>query len=68
MKGNIAKLEFGHTLAEIDNGMPNHLSDCEAYGMVSGCDEYCPVLIAGKCSLQDTDNKELYELAKKIYE
>lgn len=59
-----AKLELGHTLAEIDNGMPNGmLTDCEAYGMCGGCDEYCPVLRAGKCELQDTDNAELYKKA-----
>ena len=63
--GNEEKLAFGHTLAEVDNGMPNSiLTDCEAYGMVSGCDENCPVLIAGKCELQDTDNKDLYFIVK----
>lgn len=66
MNGNITKLELGHTLAELDDGMPNSiLTDCEAYGMCGGCDEYCPVLIAGKCELQDTDNKCLYELVKQ---
>lgn len=60
--GNEEKLSFGHTLAEIDNGMPNGiLTDCEAYGMVNGCDENCPVLIAGRCELQKTDNKDLYK-------
>ena len=68
MKGNTSKLGLGHTLAEVDNGMPNSiLTDCEAYGMCGGCDENCPVLIAGKCELQDTDNKELYELAKQVW-
>lgn len=33
--GNEEKLAFGHTLAEVDNGMPNSiLTDCEAYDMV----------------------------------
>lgn len=64
MNGNTLKLDLGHTLAEIDDGMPNSITDCEAYGMVGGCDEYCPVLIAGKCKLQDTDNKDLYKLTK----
>lgn len=66
--GNEEKLALGHTLAEVDNGMPNGiLTDCEAYGMCGGCDENCPVLIAGKCELQDTDNKDLYELAKQTW-
>ena len=66
--GNDEKLALGHTLAEIDDGMPNSiLTDCEAYGMCGGCDENCPVLIVGKCELQDTDNKELYELAKQVW-
>jgi hypothetical protein len=65
MNGNTLKLDLGHALAEIDDGMPNGiLTDCEAYGMVGGCDEYCPVLIAGKCELQDTDNKDLYKSTK----
>ena len=64
MMPNYDKLALGHTLAEVDNGMPNSiLTDCEAYGMVGGCDECCPVLLAGKCELQDTDNAELYQRA-----
>lgn len=64
MSPNHDKLALGHTLAEVDNGMPNSiLTDCEAYGMVGGCDEYCPVLLAGKCALQDTDNAGLYQKA-----
>lgn len=47
---NYDKLALGHTLAEVNNGMPNGIfTDCEAYGMVGGRDEYCPVLIAGRC-------------------
>ncbi len=66
--GNEEKLALGYTLAEVDNGMPNSiLTDCEAYGMVGGCDENCPVLIAGRCELQDTDNKDLYESAKQTW-
>lgn len=50
--GNKEKLALGHTLAEVDNGMPNSiLTDCEAYGMVGGCDENCPVLIARRYEL-----------------
>lgn len=67
MKGNNLKLGFGHDLANIDSGMPKGLSDCFAYGMMSGCDENCPVLIDGKCELQDDENKELYERAKEIW-
>ena len=61
---NLNKLELGHTFADLDDNMPKSiLSDCEAYGMAGGCDEYCPVLIAGKCKLQDTVNAELYKKA-----
>lgn len=67
MKGNIHKLALGHTLAEVDDCMPNNISDCEAYGMCNGCDEHCPVLIAGQCELKDTDNKEIYKLSQEIY-
>ena len=42
-------------------------SDCIAYGSSAGCNEHCPVLIAGLCELQDSDNKELYEKAMVLY-
>lgn len=41
------------------------MSDCEEYGINHGCDINYPVLIAGKCELQDNSNKELYELSTK---
>ncbi len=63
---NYDKLALGHTLAEVA-GMPNGaLNDCFAYGIVAGCDEYCPVLLAGKCELQDTDCADLYRKAFSI--
>ena len=66
---NLNKLELAHTFADLDDNMPKSiLSDCEAYGMAGGCDEYCPVLIAGKCKLQDTVNAELYKKAMGEYE
>ena len=35
---------------EILNGDQSALmNDCERYGIMSGCDEYCPVLETGKC-------------------
>lgn len=43
-KANYDKLDFGATL----NNNPS-FSDCMNYGMVSGCDQYCPVLLSGKC-------------------
>ena len=30
------------------------MTDCEKYGMCYGCDEHCPVLIAGKCDNEDS--------------
>jgi len=34
------------------------MTECEQYGMMSGCDENCPVLIRGDCSwvLEETIN------------
>ncbi len=47
------------------NFMADHtflgMNECERYGMTWGCDTGCPVLRAGKCELQNDDNKELYE-------
>ena len=58
------KVSFAHTTNQIDPYLPKGLSDCEEYGMWYGCDEHCPVLIEGKCELQETENKHLYELVK----
>lgn len=46
------KSQFIETLINLDNNMPKGLSECEKYGMMSGCDEYCPVFIEEKCELQ----------------
>lgn len=52
------KLSLIETLINLDNNMPKDLSECEKYGMMSGCDEYCPVFIKGKCELQqELENK-----------
>ncbi len=39
------------------------MTDCEHHGMTYGCTVTCPILLDGKCELQDADNKELYEEA-----
>ena len=58
---------FANTSNELDHYTPKGLSECETYGMCYGCNEHCPVLIKGECELQETENKDLYELAKKNY-
>lgn len=65
MKGNVLKLEMGYTMANWDGVLS--IDDCFAYGSFAGCDEHCPVLIAGKCELQNDENAELYAKAKEIY-
>lgn len=30
------------------------MTDCEKYGMCYGCDQYCPVLVAGLCENEDS--------------
>ncbi len=59
MKANYNKLSFGHTINNLDERMPKGLSDCFAYGMVSGCDEHCPALLNGEC-------KEHIEVIKSL--
>lgn len=52
------KLSFIETLINLDDNIPKSLSECEKYGMMSGCDEYCPVFMEGKCELQqELENK-----------
>ena len=46
------KINFIETLINLDDNIPKSLSKCEKYGMMSGCDEHCPVFIEGKCELQ----------------
>jgi hypothetical protein len=61
----MSDMSFARTIIAIDLGSmaSSVMTDCEKYGMTYGCNEDCPVLIAGKCELQDSDNKELYERA-----
>lgn len=40
---------------------------CFSYGSNNGCDEYCPLLRAGKCEHQNDENAELYAKAKELY-
>ena len=30
-------------------------NECDRYGMIGGCDGYCPVFTSGKCKLEDVD-------------
>ena len=61
----MSNMTFARTITEMDLGVTasSVMTDCEKYGMTYGCNTECPVLIAGKCELQDSDNKELYEEA-----
>ena len=45
------KQEFANEMAFLSLGA---MAGCEKYGMCYGCDEYCPVLIAGKCENEDS--------------
>ena len=62
MKNN--KENLSNTLADLQ-GTAHMMNDCEKYGMTYGCDVDCPVLQAGECELQDTDNKDLYKEFKE---
>ncbi len=43
----MAILGLGATAASV-------MTECEKYGMCYGCDQHCPVLIAGKCDNEDS--------------
>ena len=49
---DMAIFSLGATAASV-------MTDCEKYGMCYGCDQYCPVLIAGKC--ENEDSIEMYK-------
>lgn len=53
------KLAFARTLADT---ISPQLSDCEAYGMVSGCDKNCPVLVSGNCQIYASVDEFLEEV------
>lgn len=57
------KFIFASTITEIDLGITasSVMSACEKYGMLSGCDVECPVLISGNCELMRDENKDLYK-------
>jgi hypothetical protein len=48
--------EFANEMAFLSLGATagSVMTDCEKYGMCYGCDEHCPVLIAGKCENEDS--------------
>ena len=60
MTPNYDKLNLGRELT-IQGGDVNNHGDCFNYGIVAGCDIYCPVLQSGKCELKDAENEELYQ-------
>ena len=39
----LEKERFADTILELDENMLKGLSECERYGIISGCDKYCPV-------------------------
>ena len=52
---------FANTMAELDLGATaaSVMTECAKYGMCYGCDQYCPVLKAGKC--ENEDSIEMYK-------
>ena len=59
--------DYGRPAAETTmpdrEGAASATTECQRYGMANGCDEYCPVLLAGLCEFQDSDNAALYAAA-----
>lgn len=54
-------MEFANITAELGLGVTaaSVMTECEKYGMCYGCDQYCPVLKAGKC--ENEDSIEMYK-------
>lgn len=59
MNPNYKKLNLGRELT-IQGGDVNNHGDCFNYGIVAGCDIYCPVLQRGECELKNEENEDLY--------
>ena len=59
------KLEFANEMSirALGATAASVMTDCEKYGMCYGCDQYCPVLIAGKC-----DNDDSIKMYKHLIE
>jgi hypothetical protein len=49
-KPNLEKLALSRTLTDKEGGFITS-SVCHNYGIVSGCDEGCPALLAGDCEV-----------------
>lgn len=49
-------IEFANITAELGLGVTAEsvMTECEKYGMCYGCNQYCPVLKAGKCENEDS--------------
>lgn len=58
---NSPRQDFANTIAEFDLGetAASVMTECEKYGMCYGCDQFCPVLIAGKCG--NEESVEMYQ-------
>ncbi len=50
MKPNNHKLAFSRTMTDLEGGFITS-SVCHNYGVMSGCDEGCPALLAGDCEV-----------------
>ena len=63
----MSDMRFARTLVLWDLGVTasSVMTDCEKYGITYGCNIDCPVLIEGKCKLQDAENKELYRQSQE---
>lgn len=59
------KDNFINTIIDNDKFMPKGISECEKYGMFSGCDKFCPVFQRGKCELQK-ENQERFSSLEDI--
>ena len=64
---NLEEFDYGRPAVETSmpdrEGAASATTECQRYGMANGCDEYCPVLLAGLCEFQDSDNAALYAAA-----
>lgn len=70
-EGNILKLIFGECLEQSGSNGFITSSVCHNYGVVSGCDEFCPALLNGDCEVPiealkvcNIDDDDRYEILK----
>tara|TARA_Y100000310_G_scaffold309747_1_gene354200 strand:- start:1111 stop:1293 length:183 start_codon:yes stop_codon:yes gene_type:complete len=56
----MSKVGFGNTINSLNDDSRTS-SECHKYGIISGCDPFCPIFERGECELQEENKKQFLE-------